>query len=299
MDRFIQMQVFQAVAEEQGFAAAARRLQMSPPAVTRAVAALEDHLGVKLLNRTTRHVRTTEAGQRYLEDVRRILAEVDAADEAAAGINAEPRGQLTVTAPVLFGRLFVMPAIVEFLQRYPAMEVNALFLDRVVNLVEEGMDMGVRVGELPDSNLRALRVGSVRMVLVASPAYLQQWDVPETPRDLHEHAIIASSAGNFAIGWRFHDHDGEHPVRLKPRLTVTTNDAAIAAAKEGFGITRVLSYQVASEVAGGHLQTLMTDFEPPPLPIHIVHREGRKSAAKTRAFIDLLAERLRRDKALN
>lgn len=299
MDRFHLMQVFQAVAEEQGFAAAARRLQMSAPSVTRAVAALEDRLGVKLLNRTTRYVRATEAGLRYLEDVRRILAEVEAADEAAAGVNAEPRGQLAVTAPVLFGRLFVMPGIVAFLQRYPAMEVNALFLDRVVNLVEEGLDVGIRIGELPDSSMRALRVGAVRWVLVASPAYLRQYGMPQSPDELHEHTIIASSAGNFPIDWRFHHPDGEHPVRLKPRLTVTTNDAAIEAATHGFGITRVLSYQVASQLANGSLKTLMADLEPPPLPIHIVHREGRQAAAKTRAFIDLLAERLRSDKALN
>ena len=162
MDRFHQLQVYVAVAEEEGFAAAARRLQLSPPAVTRAVASLEDTLGVKLLDRTTRYVRATEAGRRYLEDARQILAGLEAADETAAGINAEPRGHLAVTAPVMFGRLFVMPGIVDYLERYPAMEVEAVFLDRSVNLLEEGLDVGVRIGELPDSSMRALRVGSVR-----------------------------------------------------------------------------------------------------------------------------------------
>lgn len=298
MDRFHQMQVFQAVAEEEGFASAARRLKMSPPAVTRAVAALEDRLGVKLLSRTTRYVRATEAGQRYLEDARRLLAEVEAADEAAAGINAEPRGHLAVTAPVLFGRMFVMPGIVEYLKCYPEMEVDALFLDRVVSLVEEGLDVGVRIGDLPDSNMRALKVGEVRMVLVASPEYLERHGIPTEPHELQQRSVIASSAGNFAVGWRFKYPVGEQSVRIKPRLTVTTNDAAIEAALEGLGITRVLSYQVADQLADGRLQVLLPEFELPPRPVHIVHREGRYASAKVRAFIDLLAQRLRNDPAL-
>lgn len=299
MSRFQQMQVFTAVAEEQGFAAAARRLNLSPPAVTRAVAALEAQLGVKLLHRTTRYVRVTEAGMRYLEDSRRILAEVEAAEEAAAGINAEPRGHLAVTAPVLFGRLFVMPGIVEFLQRYPEMELDALFLDRVVSLVDEGLDVGVRIGEMADSSMRALLVGSVRMVLVASPEYLQREGALQDPQGLTGRSVIASSAGNYTIGWRFRYPAGERSIRIKPRLTVTTNDAAIEAAVAGFGITRVLSYQVASLLADGRLEVILPAFELPPRPVHIVHREGRYASAKVRAFIDLLATRLRNDKALN
>ncbi len=299
MDRFHQMQVYVAVAEEQGFAAAARRLQLSPPAVTRAVAGLEEVLGVKLLDRTTRYVRATEAGQRYLEDARQILADLDSADEAAAGINAEPRGHLAVTAPVLFGQKFVVPGIVDYLERYPGMEVDAVFLDRVVNLLEEGLDVGVRIGELPDSSMRALRVGTVRSVVVASPAYLERRGAPKVPQEVLEHSVIASSAGNFGAGWRFSKAIGEHPLKVQPRLTVTTNDAAVAAAVEGFGMTRLLSYQVAGEIEAGQLEILLEDFEPAPSPIHIVHREGRYSSAKVRAFIDLMAERLRADKALN
>ncbi|MEI7995874.1 MAG: LysR family transcriptional regulator [Methylococcaceae bacterium] len=158
MNRLHLMTVFVAVAEEESFAGGARRLEMSPPAVTRAIAALEDRLGVKLLTRTTRYVRVTDAGNRYLDDARRIIGEMDEADEAAAGINAEPRGHLAVTAPVLFGRMFVIPGIVDYLQRYPDMEVSAVFIDRVVNLLEEGFDVGVRIGELPDSSMRAIRV---------------------------------------------------------------------------------------------------------------------------------------------
>ena len=299
MDRFHLMSVFVAVAEEEGFAAAARRLVMSPPAVTRAVAALEERLGVKLLNRTTRYVRTTEAGRRYLDDARRILAEVDEADEAAAGINAEPRGHLAVTAPVMFGRMFVMPGIVEYLERYPGTEVSAEFLDRIVNLLEEGQDVGVRIGELPDSSMRALRVGSVRLVLCASPKYLERHGEPKVPHDLLAHSIIASNAGSGGFDWRIEMMSGIRGVHIKPRLTVTSNDAAVEAAIQGFGITRLLSYQVASPLASGELMTVLKAYEPAPMPIHIVHREGRYATAKIRAFVDLMAERLRADPALN
>lgn len=288
------MAVFVAVAEEQSFAAAARRLRMSPPAVTRAIAALEKRLGVQLLHRTTRRVRTTEAGERCFEDARRILAEALAADQAAAGINAQPRGRLIVTAPVLFGRMFVMPGIVDYLARYPDTQVSAVFVDRVVNLLEEGIDVGIRIGELPDSKLRAQRVGSVRAVLCASREYLRQHGVPRVPNDLLKHSLIASSAGGSSLDWRF---DGRL-LRARPRLSVTTNDAAIEAALHGFGITRLLSYQVARPVESGELKLVLEKYEPKPLPIHIVHQEGQRASAKLRAFIDLMVERLRADPAL-
>jgi len=299
MDRFHQLQVYIAVAEEQGFAAAARRLQLSPPAVTRAVASLEDTLGIKLLNRTTRYVRVTEAGRRYLEDARQILAGLEAADEAAAGINAEPRGHLAVTAPVMFGRLFVMPSIVDYLERYQAMDVEAVFLDRSVNLLEEGLDVGVRIGDLPDSSMHALKVGEVRHVLVASTAYLEQHGSPPVPLDLKEHTLIASTAGGFSSGWRFAESSGEHSLKVNARLTVTSNEAVITAAVAGFGIARLLSYQVAAQVQAGQLQILLPEYEPPSHPVHIMHREGRHASAKVRAFIDLLAERLRADNLQN
>lgn len=298
MDRFLQMQVFVAVAEEEGFSAAARRLGQSAPAVTRAIAGLEDHLGVKLLNRTTRYVRATEAGIRYLEDARRILAEVEAAEDAAAGINAEPRGMLSVTAPVLFGRRYVMPGIVDYLTRYPEMQVDAVFLDRPVNLLEEGLDVGVRIGELADSSMRARRVGSVRQQVLASPAYLEERGAPETPHALNLHRVIASIAGNFGSSWRFQFPDGEQHVRVRPRLTVSSNDAALEAAIEGFGITRLLSYQAADAIAAGELVPILEPFAAPDVPVHIIHRSGPQSPGKVRSFIDLMAERLRADPAL-
>lgn len=298
MDRFFQMGVYVAVAEEQSFAAAARRLGMSAPAVTRAIAALEETLGVKLLSRTTRYVRTTDAGQRYLDDARQILARVQEADEGAAGINADPRGHLTVTAPVLFGKIFVMPHLVEFLQRYPSVEVSALFLDRVVNMMEEGVDVGVRIGALPDSSMRALRVGQVRRICCASPDYLAQHGIPQTPEDLSRHHIVAASGVTPSIEWKFGDGDKVKAIRLKPRLTVSSNDGAIAAVLKNAGITRLLSYQVAHELERGTLKTILSEYEAAALPIHVVHREGRDGSAKIRSFVDFMAQALRSHSAL-
>jgi len=299
MDRFTEMQVFVAVAECEGFAAGARKLKISPPAATRAVADLEYRLGVKLLNRTTRYVRVTDAGQRYLDDAKRILAQVAEADEAAVGINGSPRGHLVITAPVLFGRMYVMPAIVQYLQKYPETEVSAMFVDRVVNLLEEGVDVALRVGELSDSSFKALKVGTVRRVVCASPAYIEQHGLPQHPDELTNHPIIVASNLGPNVEWRFLDNNQTSIVRIKPRLTVTSNDAAIEAAVEGLGITRLISYQIAPQLASGQLKIILSEFELPAMPIHILHREGRHSSVKIRAFIDLIAEKLRADKSLN
>ena len=298
MDRFHLMSVFVAVAEEESFAAGARRLGLSPPAVTRAVATLEEHLGIKLLTRTTRLVRATDAGLRYLESARRILVEVDAADEDAAGVHAAPRGQLAVTAPVLFGSMFVMPGIVDYLERYPDVSVSALFLDRVVNLLEEGMDVGVRIGALPDSTMRAIPVGHVRRVVCAAPEYLKRHGKLKQPFQLARHTIIAASPVSPTIEWRFGDGRKGVSVKVQPRLTVTSNEAAIQAALRGFGVTRLMSYQIATHWAAGRLQRVLADCEPPPLPIHVLHREARHASAKVRSFVDLLVERLRAGLAL-
>ncbi|WP_047537079.1 LysR family transcriptional regulator [Methylotenera versatilis] len=293
MDRLNVMAIFVAVAEQEGFAGASRLLNISPPAVTRAIAALEEHLGVKLFNRTTRFVRLTEAGQRYLEDARRIIAAADEADEAATGINAEPKGHLVVTAPVLFGRLYVMPGISDYLQRYQNTEVTALFLDRIVNLLEEGVDVGIRIGELPDSSYNALRVGQVRRVLCASPSYLSEHGIPSVPDALVKHQLIVAGAISSTVDWRFEDAGSPVTIRVKPRLRVTSNDSAIEAAMLGLGITRLLSYQIATQLASGELKIIMSDFEPKPMPINIIHREGRYDSAKIRSFIDLISMRLK------
>ena len=299
MDKLHLMTVFVAVAEGKSFTAGARRLGLSAPAVTRAIAMLELKLGVKLLTRTTRHVRVTDAGQRYLDDVRRILCEVAEADEAAAGINAEPRGHLTVTAPSLFGKMFVLPGIVTFLQRHPAMEVSVLLLDRVVNMLEEGVDVAVRIGALPDSNMIAVRVGQVRRVVCAAPPYLANFGMPLTPADLINHTIINTNNMGAVCEWKFGDANNSLTVQVKPRLTVSTNDAAIEAATQGFGIARILSYQGAALFASGTLTTILCDHEPPAMPIHVIYREGRRASAKVRSFVDMMVLHLQSDTTLH
>lgn len=293
MDKLHLMTVFVAVAEEEGFAAAARRLNMSPPAVTRAIAALEERLRVKLLNRSTRFVRVTEPGQRYLEDARRIIAEVEAADEATAGINAEPSGHLTVTAPVLLGRMFVMPGIVDYLSLYPAMDVSALFLDRIVNLLEEGVDVGIRIGELPDSSMKAIPVGRIRRVVCAAPDYLNKYGAPVHPADLQKHSIIAASAVASTMEWQFGNKDKKEIVKVHPRLTVSSNDAAIDASLRGFGVSRLMCYQVDGHFESGTLTRLLRDYEQEAFPVHVIHRESRYASVKVRTFLDLMVAHLR------
>ncbi|WIE50607.1 LysR family transcriptional regulator [Pseudomonas sp. GM17] len=298
MDRFQEMQVFISVAQEQGFAAAARRLGLSAPSVTRAVAALEQRIGTQLLTRTTRNVLLTEAGQRYLEDSRRILAELQDAEASAAGIHALPRGQLTITAPVLFGELFVTPLMVDYLERFPEVSINALLVDRVVSMVEEGMDVAVRIGELPDSGQHAMRVGEVRRVICASPAFLTRHGRPRHPQELRQAPVIAPSSIGQSRSWLFDDNGTPLNIRPEPRLVVTANQAAISAACLGLGLTRVLSYQVAGKVATGELEIVLAEFELAPLPIHVVYQGGRKAPARVRSFVDFAVQALRGHPAL-
>lgn len=299
MDRFHLMNVFVAVADAESFAGGARRLKMSPPAVTRAVLELEERLGVRLLTRTTRVVRVTEAGARYLEDARRIMIELEEADAAAAGVNATPRGQLAVTAPVLFGKQYVMPIVTEYQSTFEQTTVSALFLDRVVNFIDEGMDVGVRIGPLPDSSLRAIRVGRVRRVVVGAPAYFEEHGIPQTPDDLARHRLVASNGISPTNDWVFQAAGAKLSVRVQPRIAVNTNDGPLEAARQGYGLTRLLSYQVAPQLASGELKIVLGDYEGTDLPVHVIHREGRHGSAKVRSFVDLAVARLRADKALN
>ncbi len=296
MDKFVQMQVFVAVAETEGFSSGARRLNISPPVATRAIGDLEARLGVKLLSRTTRYVRVTDAGRRYLDDSKRILDELADADESAVGINGDPSGEIAITAPVMFGRLFVLPGVIEYLNRYPKIEVNTLFVDRVVNLLEEGVDVGVRIGELPDSGMRAIPVGKVRRVVCGSPEYFERMGIPQCPEDLLQHTVVSSRTVNLTNDWQF--GQGK-TVRVRPRLITSNNEAAIDAAINGFGIVRQFSYQVAKEVAAGHLHIMLSEYESDSFPVNILHSEGRHASAKIRSFVDLIAERLRSDSVLN
>ena len=298
MDRLHLINVFVAVVDANGFAGAARKLKISPPAVTRAVNELEAHLGVRLLTRTTRVVRVTESGARYAEDCRHILAQLAEADAWVAGMQRTPRGQLTITAPVLFGAKFVAPIVTEYLQANPEVVASCWFLDRVVNMLEEGADVGVRIGDLPDSSMQAASVGRVRRIICAAPAYLDRCGVPQTPADLQAHVIISASAVTPTPEWRLAVNGEPRVVKLQPRMTTTSNDSALAAAVAGFGITRLLSYQVSEQVDDGRLVPLLAEFDLPSLPVHVVHREGQHASKKARAFIDLVVERLRANPAL-
>jgi DNA-binding transcriptional LysR family regulator len=287
------MQVFVAVGEAQGFAAAARRLGMSPPAVTRSISALEAQLGVKLLQRTTRIVRLTEAGARYLLDCKRLLGELEDAEQSLSGAQGQLRGQLSLTASVMFGRLFVAPVLLEFLDRHPQVTGRALLSDRIVDLIDEGLDVGVRIARLSDASFTAVRVGSVREVVCASPAYLKAHGVPRAPLDLLGCEAVAFSQDRASPTWSLRDGKRTVPVRPRSRLVVNSSEVAIQAAIDGRGVTRALSYMVAAHVKAGHLRIILSDFEPEPLPIHVIYHEGKRAAARVRAFVDFAVERLR------
>ena len=299
MDRLHLITVFVAVVDANGFAGGARKLGISPPAVTRAINELETHLGVRLLTRTTRIVRVTESGARYADDCRLILAQLADADESVTGTQVTPRGHLTITAPVLFGAKFVAPIVTEYLQRNPEVFASCWFLDRVVNMLDEGADVGIRIGELPDSSMQATAVGKVRRVICAAPGYLEQHGVPLTPADLQSHTIVSASAVTPTPEWRLVENGESRIIKVQPRMTTTSNDSALAAALGGFGITRLLSYQVAECLRDGSLRMVLDEFELPALPVHVVHREGQHASKKARAFIDLVVERLRANPALN
>lgn len=298
MDRLHAMQVFVAVARGEGFAAAARQMGLSPPAVTRAVAALEDHIGTRLFSRTTRNVALTEAGHRYLADVERILQELADAESAAQGQHASPRGLLTITAPVMFGRLYIMPILLDFLDQHPDVSGRLLLLDRVTNLLEEGMDLALRIGHLGDSSMAAIRVGAVRSVICASHGYLKRHGVPRHPADLDRHRVIVATGSLGSHEWRFGDDD-RLTIRIQPSLTCNSNAAVLHAVEQGWGVSRLLSYQVGPSVTAGRIRLVLEEFERNPLPVHLVHLEGRRASAKVRAFIDFAARRLRDDPVIN
>jgi DNA-binding transcriptional LysR family regulator len=295
MDRFRELSTFVAVVEEGAFNGAARRLNASPPAVSRLVGALETRLGVQLLARTTRQMNLTEAGQRLYRDAVAILDELAAAEASTAGLHGAPQGVLRVTAPVLFGQRFVAPILREYLDLYPAVTAEVVFIDRVVNLIDEGLDVALRIGDLPDSSLYATHVGAVRRVTVAAPAYLAGAPTLREPGDLVHHRIIHPTGAGGGSAWEYVGPSGRHLARLAPVLRVNTMDAAIDAALAGWGVTRILSYQVGDALADGRLVEVLTAWEGRLMPIHLVHAEGARAAAKIRSFIDLAAARLRRE----
>jgi DNA-binding transcriptional LysR family regulator len=290
MDRLDAMQAFVAVADAQGFAPAARKLKLSPPAVTRLIAALEERVGARLLQRTTRKVALTDVGARYLERIRRILADVDEAERAAEGERTQPSGRLVVSAPVGFGRLHVSPVMSDYLTRFPDVIGELRLEDRRINLVEDGVDLAVRIGQLSDSTLVARHVGEMRRIAVASPSYLKEHGEPKTPAALASHAAIQFGSSLASSDWRFLEDGREVRVNYAPRFITNSADAAVQHAEAGVGVTRVLAYQAADAIKRGTLKIVLAAYELPPLPLHIVYPTSRLLSAKVRTFIDLVID---------
>jgi DNA-binding transcriptional LysR family regulator len=290
MDRLDAMQAFVTVADLKGFAPAARKLRLSPSGVTRLVAALENRLGARLLQRTTRSVTLTDAGARYLERARRILADVGEAEIAAEGERARPSGRFVISAPVGFGRRHVSPVMNAYLKRYREVSAELRLEDRMINLVEEGVDLAVRIGHLADSSLVARHVGDMRRIIIASPAYLKSRGEPKRPEDIVAHDTIRFGAPAGSSEWRFTEGGTDVRLGYSPRLTTNNADAAIQYAEAGGGLTAVLAYQAADAIKRGRLKIVLAKFEQPPLPIHIVYPTSRLLSAKVRTFIDLVVE---------
>jgi DNA-binding transcriptional LysR family regulator len=297
MDLLRAMRSFVAVADLGAFAAAARALSLSPPAVTRDVAALEQRFGCRLLQRTTRHVRLTEAGGRYLSDTKRILLEISEAEASIVGAHGDLRGPIAVTAPATFGRLHVGRHIVDFARRHPRIVFTTLFLDRLVDLVEEGVDVAVRIAHLQVSSATAIRVGSVRRILCAAPAYIAEHGEPRLPADLERMQVIDFAESQ--LPWQLQSEGRQkRTVRPPTRFIANSVDLAIEGASAGCGVVRLLSYQAAESLAAGRLQRVLERFEPDPVPVYVVHLEGRAAPKRTRSFIDFLVDELRRDPKL-
>jgi DNA-binding transcriptional LysR family regulator len=288
MDRIDAMHAFVTVAELRGFAPAARKLKLSPSGVTRLIAALEDRLGARLLQRTTRSVTLTDAGTRYLERAKRILADVEEAEHAAEGERTRPSGWLVVSAPVGFGRLHVSTVMSAYLTRYGEVSGELRLEDRMVSLVDDGVDLAVRIGELADSSLVARQVGTMRRIVVASPGYLKAHGEPKRPDAIASHQTIQFGATAGLADWRFLDDGREIRINIAPRLATNNADAAIQYAEAGGGLTRVLAYQAREAIKRGGLKIVLQKFELPAMPIHIVYPTSRLLSAKVRSFIDLV-----------
>jgi DNA-binding transcriptional LysR family regulator len=293
VDKLQAMTTFVRIVEQGSLTRAAEALGSSLPAVVRTLAALEQELRVRLLNRTTRRIHLTDEGALYVDRCRAILAAVRDADASLAARRAEPQGRLAVTAPVLFGRRYVAPVVNAFLAKHPATSIDLLLLDRTVNVVEEGIDVGVRIGALGDSSLVAQRVGDLRRVVCASPAYLRRRGVPRTPDDVRTHDCVRFTAMGAGGDWRFRAGRKAVAIPTKSRLTCNQVDAAVAACRDGLGLSMFLSYQVASEVAERKLRYVLEDYEFDPVPVNVIYPHARLPSANVRAFVDLAVATLR------
>lgn len=285
MDRLKAMTIFRAVAQESGFAAAARRLGLSPPVVTRAIADLEAHLGLTLFHRSTRRVELTESGARYLEDAGRILDQIDTAERRVAGNKGAIRGELRITAPVLYGQLHIMPVVASLLRAHPELDIQLLLLDRNVRMEEEGIDVAVRVGAQPDSAYQSVRIDAVQQVVVASPGYLARHGTPLTPDDIAGHATILSTTVARKTFWRFGER-GRIRVPIAPRLSVNAIAACLAAAEAGLGLACLYDYQAAAALERGTLVTVLDRSRLAPVPVQLLFAADRARLPAVRAFID-------------
>lgn len=290
------MRAFVTSIDRGSLASAARGLGYSPATVTRAIALLERRLRMRLLHRSTRALHLTQFGETYLATCREVLAALDIAERGAAAEQEKPSGLLTITAPLRFGQLHVRPVLDAFLDANPSVHARFLLLDRVANLVEEGIDVAVRLAHLPDSTMVAIRVGEVRRILCASPAYVERRGLPKTPAELREHACIMERDGAETELWRFASAPGKPllPTSIQPRLVVNSAAVAVDSAVAGHGITRVMSYQAAAAVLAGQLVVLLTQHEPPPIPVHLLLPSARSKTRKQQAFVAFAAPRLRR-----
>jgi DNA-binding transcriptional LysR family regulator len=293
MDRLDELAVFAAILDAGSLAAAAGRLRRSSPAVTRALAALEERVGARLIERTTRQLAPTEAGRRLAGRARQLLADYgEAIGEANESRDAPLRGLLRVTAPLVFGRRHVTPLVASFLDAHPGIRIELVLSDRNLDLVDEGLDVAVRIGPLADSRLVARRVGQVRRVLCASADYLARRGLPRTPSDLAKHDIIFNSGRPSPLEWRFRVSGRDRAVRLTPRLMVTEVEAMLLAVRAGRGIGRAFSYQVADDFASGTLTRLLSEFEPPALPVQLIVPTARHMPPSVRGFLDHAARNL-------
>jgi DNA-binding transcriptional LysR family regulator len=293
MDRLEAMSLFVAAVEAGSLSAASRRFSIPLATVSRKISDLERHLNTRLLNRSTRRLTPTDAGQAYLSACRRILDEVGEAERTAAGEYSAPTGELAITAPVVFGRLHVLPVVTGFLAAYPDVDIRLTLADRITQLVEDHFDLAIRIGQLPDSSLVAIGVGAIRRVVCASPAYLAEHGTPTTPEDLGTHSCITFERLASATTWSFTRGKAEIPIQVRSRLQVNTAEAAIDAAIAGVGLTRVLSYQIEAAQRSGTLRVLLQEFEPKPWPVSLVHAGHGLLPVKLRAFLDFAAPRLK------
>ncbi len=293
MDRLDAMAVLVAIVEAGSFSAAGRKLGMPLATVSRKISDLEAHLRTRLLNRSSRNLTLTDAGEGYAATARRVLELVSEGERAAAGEYSAPMGHLTITTPIVFGRLHVLPIAVEFLQAHAEITIRLVQTDGIADLLEEHIDLAVRIGELPDSSFKAVRVGSIRRVVCASPEYLARRGIPQKPEELARHDCISFERLAAPGSWTFGKAPAETDIQVKPRLLVTTAEAAIDAAIAGAGVTRLLSYQVADAIAAGKLVTVLEGFEPTPWPVSLVHAGQGLLPLKVRAFADFAAPRLR------